>query len=51
MRFGDNAFQVVAEVCMWTTKAVAIRSTIAGREHRCWVWQGAVEEATTSTRA
>lgn len=40
VRFGDSAFQVAAEACMWRTKAVAIRFTVAGRDYRSWVWQG-----------
>lgn len=51
VRFGDNAFQVAAEACMWTTKAVAVRFKVAEREYRCWVWQGAVEESCTAATA
>lgn len=46
VRFGDNVFKDAADACMWSTKAVAIRFTVAEREHRCREWQGAVEEAT-----
>lgn len=51
VRFGSNAFQVAAEACMWTPKAVAVRFAVAEREYRCWVWQGAVEEVAVRPRA
>jgi hypothetical protein len=44
VRFGDAAFKVKVEACMWTPKAVAVRFNVADREYRCWVWQGAVED-------
>lgn len=50
VRFGDDAFQVSAEACMWTSNAVAIRFEVAEREHRCWVWRGAVEDVDAGTR-
>ncbi|WP_448256099.1 hypothetical protein [Microbacterium aurum] len=46
VRFGTVPVRVDAEACMWTATAVAIRFRADGREHKCWVWRGAVEEAT-----
>lgn len=45
VRFGSVPVRVDAEACMWTVTAVAIRFRADGREHKCWVWRGAVEEA------
>ncbi len=44
VRFGAVPVRVDAEACMWTANAVAIRSTADGREFKCWIWRGAVEE-------
>ena len=43
VRFGGIPIQVVAQACMWTPHAVAIRFTVGEKEHRCWVWAGAVD--------
>ena len=43
VRFGGTP--VVAEACMWTRRAVALRFRIAHTEYRCWVWTGAIEDA------
>jgi hypothetical protein len=43
VRFGGTSIPVDTEACPWTSRAVAIRFRIDGREHRCWVWVGAVE--------
>lgn len=42
VRFGGAPVLVDAEVCSWTSSAVAIRFTIAGTEHKAWVWASAV---------
>lgn len=44
VRFGKTPVTVDAEVCSWTTHAVAIRFTIAGHEFKTWVWSSAVRE-------
>lgn len=44
VRFGPTPVRVDAEVCRWTLHAVGIRFQAAGKEHRCWVWRGAVEQ-------
>lgn len=44
VRFGDTPVQVDAIAARWTPDAVGIVFTIEGREHRCWVWVGAVED-------
>lgn len=46
VRFGTTPVQVDAEACMWTSRAVALRFRVAGREYRCWVWASAVAEST-----
>lgn len=44
VRFGTVAIKVDAEAVAWTSRAVAIRWTMAsGAEHRAWVWASAVE--------
>ena len=43
VRFGAVPVRVDAEACMWTETAVAIRFRANNREHKCWVWRGAVE--------
>lgn len=45
MRFGPAPVVADAEVCTWTGNAVAIRFRADGKEFRCWVWRGAVEQA------
>lgn len=45
VRFGAVPVRVDAEACMWTVNAVAIRFRANDREHKCWVWRGAVEPA------
>lgn len=48
VRFGPVPVQVDADACMWTTNAIAIRFHALGREHRCWVWAGAVDSDRSS---
>lgn len=43
VRFDDIPVRVDAEACRWTSSAVGIRFRVAGREMRCWVWRGAVD--------
>ncbi|MAL05253.1 MAG: hypothetical protein CMH36_00070 [Microbacterium sp.] len=42
VRFGATPVLVDAEVCSWTSSAIAICFTIAGTEHKAWVWAPAV---------
>lgn len=44
VRFGDTPVRVDAVAARWTTDAVGIVFAVDGREHRCWVWSGAVTE-------
>lgn len=44
VRFGDTPVRVDAIAARWTPDAVGIQFTVNGREHRCWVWMGAVDE-------
>jgi len=44
VRLGTTPVRVDAEVCSWTAHAVAIRFTVAGEEHKTWVWASAVRE-------
>ncbi len=48
VRFGVVPIRVDAEACMWTATAVAIRFRANEREHKCWVWRGAVESPATT---
>jgi hypothetical protein len=48
VRFGGTPARVLAEACMWTDRAVAIRFRVAGAEHRCWVWRSAVTARASS---
>jgi hypothetical protein len=43
VRFGEQAVRVEAFAERWTRDAVGIRFTAQGVEHRCWVWNSAVE--------
>lgn len=43
VRFGGTPALVDAEVCSWTSSAVAIRFTIGGAEYKAWVWASAVQ--------
>ena len=45
VRFGQTPAQVDAVAVRWTPSAVGISFDVGGREHRCWVWVGAVDEA------
>lgn len=47
VRFGTTPTRVEAEACRWTAHAVAIRFRVGTAEHRCWVWRGAVADAST----
>lgn len=49
VRFGSVPVRVDAEACMWTATAVAIRFRANDREHKCWVWRGAVESTAVTT--
>lgn len=42
VRFGETPVLVDAEACRWTSRAVGLRFHVRGREHRCWVWMGAI---------
>ena len=42
VRFGSTPAFVDAEACSWTSNAIAIRFTIAGKGYRTWVWASAV---------
>lgn len=44
VRFGSTPIQVDAVAARWTPDAVGITFTIEGKQHRCWVWSGAVTE-------
>lgn len=44
VRFGDTPVRVAAVAARWTPDAVGIVFSIDGREYRCWVWSGAVDE-------
>lgn len=44
VRFGRVPVRVEAEACMWTARAVAIRFRVSGKEFRCWVWSGAIDD-------
>lgn len=44
VRFGVTPVRVDAVAARWTPSAVGIAFTVDGREHRCWVWAGAVDE-------
>lgn len=44
VRCGDTPVRVDAIAARWTTDAVGIVFAVDGREHRCWVWSGAVTE-------
>ena len=48
VRFGAVPALVDAEVCSWTSNAVAIRFTIAGTEYKAWVWASAVTPVDSS---
>ncbi len=44
VRFGDTPIRVDAVAARWTSAAVGITFKVDGRDHRCWVWAGAVDE-------
>lgn len=44
VRFGAVPIQVDALAARWTPDAVGIVFRVGEREHRCWVWNGAVDE-------
>lgn len=44
VRFGETPVRVDAVAARWTPSAVGITFSVDGREHRCWVWVGAVDE-------
>lgn len=44
VRFGAVPVRVDAVAARWTPDAVGIVFNIGAHEHRCWVWNGAVEE-------
>ena len=44
VRFGDTPVRVDALAARWTPDAVGIVFAVGDTEHRCWVWNGAVEE-------
>lgn len=44
VRFGGTPVRVEAVAARWTPSAVGITFAVNGREHRCWVWIGAVDE-------
>lgn len=43
-RFGNIPVRLDAIAARWTPDAVGITFTVGDREHRCWVWSGAVDE-------
>lgn len=43
VRFGNVPVRVDAVAARWTPDAVGIVFQVGEREHRCWVWSGAVE--------
>ena len=45
VRFGSVPVRVEAIAARWTPDAVGIAFTVGEKEHRCWVWSGAVVEA------
>jgi hypothetical protein len=45
VRFGETPVRVDALAARWTPDAVGIVFSVGDREHRCWVWNGAVEES------
>lgn len=45
VRFGGIPVRVDAEACRWTSKAVGVRFRVGEREHRCWVWMGALDDS------
>ena len=49
VRFGSTPVRVDAVAARWTPDAVGIVFTVDGKEHRCWVWMGAVEEMPAHT--
>ncbi|MGC5172074.1 hypothetical protein ACLQ2Q_15615 [Microbacterium sp. DT81.1] len=42
VRFGETPVLVDAEACVWTSNAVGIRFTVAGKQLKTWVWASAV---------
>lgn len=44
VRFGNVPVRVDAVAVRWTPDAVGIVFTVADKEHRCWVWTGAVDD-------
>lgn len=44
VRFGQTPVLVDAVAVRWTPSAVGVVFDVGGREHRCWVWMGAVDE-------
>ena len=46
VRFGDTPVRVDAVAARWTADAVGIVFFVGEKEHRSWVWNGAVEEPT-----
>lgn len=45
VRFGATPVRVEAVAARWTPDAVGIVFYVGEKEHRCWVWSGAVDEA------
>ncbi|MEJ1154621.1 DUF4145 domain-containing protein [Microbacterium marmarense] len=50
VRFGSTPIRVDAAVARWTPGAVGIVFEVDGKAFRCWVWAGAIIEATAKDR-